>query len=109
MAKKGVRQHGAQSPRHITTPVMRHESIVSKVAGTKYSSHNFVDVYYSCQLAIFSADPVSDGLFASKPFKIFSECNSSCWGSRPVAMEFTTSNHCSQKLVLPAQRWSLKN
>jgi hypothetical protein len=44
---------------------MRHEGIVSKIAGTKYSPHNLVDIYYSCQLAVFSTDPVSKVLYAS--------------------------------------------
>jgi hypothetical protein len=39
---------------------VRYEGVIPKISGIKYAPHNLIDIDYSGQLSIFSADPMHD-------------------------------------------------
>src|SRR5262252_5079716 len=98
--RKSVSQHSRESPLHITTPVVGYESIVSKITRAKHAPHNLVDIDYSGQFALFSANPVHDIQRAAQSLEMLFK---SKWRTRrvgPVTMELTAASDGRQEFVL---------
>ena len=106
---KCFRQNGTKSSLHMTTSVVRYESIVSKVPGTEYTPHNLIDVDHASELTILSADPVRDVCLVLQAFEVLFEFLYRPWWTGPMAVQFATPRNSSQKLTSPLRRGSFEN
>jgi hypothetical protein len=74
---------------------VRNKSVVSKITGAESTAHNFIDVYYTSELAGFGADPVNEVRSGLQSFEVGVKLRAGRRRSDPNTMKFMASDHTS--------------